>query len=35
MTETTAFDDFEKVDMLLKKAFGVPATKDNTYWFDE
>jgi hypothetical protein len=33
--DPAAFDDFEKVDMLLKKAFGVPATKDNTYWFNE
>ena len=30
-----AFDVHEKVDMLLKKAFGVPTTKDDTFWFNE
>ena len=30
-----AFDGIEKLDMMLKKDFGVVATKETTLWFDE
>ena len=36
MTDTTVnYDDFEKIQTLIKAAFYVPSTNENTQWYDE
>ena len=35
MTDTTNFDITEKLDILLKAAFGFPSTSENKQWYEE
>ena len=35
MTDTTFFDTSEKVDILLKQAFGFPSTSEKKQWYEE
>ena len=35
MTDTNFFDNPEKVDILLKQAFGFPSTSENKQWYEE
>lgn len=35
MTDTNFFDTSEKVDILLKQAFGFPSTSENKQWYEE
>ena len=35
MTDTEFFDTTEKVDILLKQAFGFPSTSEKKQWYEE
>ena len=35
MSDTNYFDTTEKVDILLKQAFGFPSTSENKQWYEE
>ena len=35
MTDTSFFDTSEKVDILIKQAFGFPSTSENKKWYEE
>ena len=35
MTDTTNFDDFEKIQTLLKSALNVPSTHEDLPWYSE
>ena len=35
MTSNTSFDDSEKIQILIKKAFQVPSTFETTAWYNE